>query len=533
MTLRMSIVLVAALSLAACKKKPTETAAVTDAAAGESPASAGAEVTPASPMLPSEVPEQRLERVMAASVKTLASGDVTQAAQVIEDLKALTSLAPDAPEIPYNIGIAYELLGDDTNARKAYLRATDIDPTLGAAWLNLGAMAEARGELDRALQSYEAGLRHDPENGDLVVGVIGALRRQGRYAQAVTEAKRALGQNANNVNIYNNLGLVYLAQGQTELAAFVYQKALNSVEGASNNAFLHANLGKVYLAREEDYLARQELEQALKLDPRMVPAMIDLAQLHMDDRNWTDAAALLEKAREESPSDAAIITNLGICYRGLGRLEEAQALYQQALDLDPRNPDPYLNLAVLQGDYMRAYDAALASIDRYVAAGGQNRTLADTWRAELADAKVKYEKELERKRKRDERDAKRKADEAGAAEYQRIQAERQAKADAMRGQACPADGCADLLACNRASICVDEGSPGTIPVGGSCQAEADCASGLVCGAEGTCVVPDPSTASPPTGTGQAPAPSPPAQPATPAPENIPTPASPDPWGGAQ
>jgi tetratricopeptide (TPR) repeat protein len=453
----MSIVWVAALALSACKKQPPEAAAAaapTEAQASEAPTAEG---SAAAPMVPSEAPEQRLQRVMAESVEALKLGDPTQAARVVEELKALTSMAPDAAEIPYNIGIAYELLGDDTNARKAYLRATDVDPTLGAAWLNLGAMAEERGEYDRALQSYEAGLRHDPENADLIVGVIGALRRQGRYAQAVTEAKRALGQNANNVNIYNNLGLVYLAQGQTELASFVYQKALNSVEGASNNAFLHANLGKVYLAREEDYLAQQELEQALRLDPRMVPAMVDLAQLHMNDRNWSDAATLLERARTEAPSDAAILTNLGICYRGLGRLEEAQALYQQALDANPRNADPYLNMAVLQGDYMRAYDAALASIDRYVAAGGQDRTLADTWRAELIDAKAKYEKELERKRKRDEREAKRKAEEAGAAEYQRILAERQAKADAMRGQACPAEGCADLLACNRQSICVDEG----------------------------------------------------------------------------
>ncbi|MCK6506611.1 tetratricopeptide repeat protein [Myxococcota bacterium] len=529
MTLRLSIVLAAALSLAACKKKPPEAAGATPEAPTDAASASGAEAAPASPMLPSEAPEERLQRVMAASVETLKLGDPTRAPQVIEDLKALTSMAPDAAEIPYNIGIAYELLGDDTNARKAYLRATDVDPSLGAAWLNLGAMAEERGEYDRALQSYEAGLRHDPENGDLVVGVIGALRRQGRYAQAVTEAKRALGQNANNVNIYNNLGLVYLAQGQTELASFVYQKALNSVEGASNNAYLHANLGKVYLARDEDYLAQQELEQALRLDPRMVPAMVDLAQLHMDDRNWSDAATLLERARTESPSDAAILINLGICYRGLGRLEEAQALYQQALELDPRNADPYLNMAVLQGDYMRAYDAALASIDRYVAAGGQNRALADTWRAELTDAKGKYEKELERKRKREEREAKRKAEEAGAAEYQRILAERQAKADAMRGQACPAEGCADLLACNRQSICVDEGSPGTIPVGGACQAETDCASGLICGPEKTCVAPDPAAA--PTPAPEAvPAPAPAAP--TEAPP-IPTPASPDPWGGAQ
>src|SRR4029079_13849743 len=105
------------------------------------------------------------------------------------------------------------------------------------------------------------------------------LRRQHQYDLAIAEAKKALGKNANNVNAYNNLGLVYVDQGKLDLALFIYQKALNSIDGAGQNALLHANLGKVYLAQGKVGDAKQERERALELDPHPVAARMFLRQV--------------------------------------------------------------------------------------------------------------------------------------------------------------------------------------------------------------------------------------------------------------
>lgn len=508
-------------ALVACPpKQPAEVGPVADEATTPGQADDGlATAAPAT----AETDEERLDRVLREASEAVASGDAARLRKSVEDLKAASAMAPDRAEIPYNVGVVYEAMGDDTNARKSYLRATDVDPTLGEAWLNLGAMAEEQGDYARALQGYEAGLRYAPEHPGLVVGVIGVLRKQGKYAQAVERAKQALGQNSNNIDAYNNLGLVYLDQGQVDLASFVYQKALNSIEGADQNAMLHCNLGRVYLARDQAFLARQELQRALDLDPKLVAAMMFLADLHLDDRNWTDAAAMLERARVIEPQNTAILVNLGIAYRGLGRFEEAQSLYQQALDLDPGNPDPYLNLAVLQGDHMRAYDAALASIDRYLAAGGARTALAEQWRTELAASKDKYERELDRKRKREEREKQRAEEEQLARQHEENQRRAREVAAAAIGKPCPADGCPELTACNREQVCVDVGSPGTAVEGDACQADADCTFGLLCGPEGTCM-PGAAVPAVPAGTPtDAPAPVPTDTPA-PAPTDAPAPA---------
>ncbi|RME25123.1 MAG: tetratricopeptide repeat protein, partial [Deltaproteobacteria bacterium] len=481
---KLSVASLAILLLAGCPPKQPAGSPVdqpvdagVDQAAGEDGAS--------SPV--AEPPEQRVQGLLSEAEEAVQAREPARLQPILEEMQGLARQFPDVAALHYDIGVVYEALNDRLNARKAYLRATDLDPSLAKAWLNLGALAEESGDLERAWRAYEAGRSHAPDDPDLVVGQIGVLRKQGRTEEAIALARQALGQNANNIGAYNNLGLVYLDQGNVDLANFIYQKALNSIEGADSNAYLHCNLGRVYKAMDKEYLAQQEFDRALQLDPELVAAMLFLGDARLDNHDWEGAAELLERARDLEPDNPAILVNLGIAYRGLGRFEEAAALYKRALELDPGNPDPYLNLAVLQGDHMRAYDAALASVDAYLAAGGTRTELAAQWRADLEKSREKYERELERKRRRAEREKQREEEARLAAEHEARQAAIRAAAEAALGQACPAEGCPELTVCNRAGVCAEPGSPGTAGMGDACSSDDDCVAGLGCGADAVCV----------------------------------------------
>ena len=75
--------------------------------------------------------DERVARA-AALLTTKAEADAQAA---LTDLQPLLVAEPDRVDIPFNMGLAYHQLGDALNARKYYLRATAIEPTLGAAWL--------------------------------------------------------------------------------------------------------------------------------------------------------------------------------------------------------------------------------------------------------------------------------------------------------------------------------------------------------------------------------------------------------------
>lgn len=499
----------------------------TAAPAGSPAAGPGAAVAAgegAAVSAPTEEPSAKLKRVMGEATALLSTRNPESATLALAQLKGIQADNADVAEIPYNMGVAYSLTGDVANARKSFLRATDVDPTLSASWLNLGILAERDGDLDRALQNYRSGLRYAPDDVDLVVAQVGALRKLGRYQEAISESKVALARNATNVNAYNNLGLVYLDQGQFEMAQFVYQKALTSIDGADRNALIHANLGRVYLGQAKTASAKAELERAIALDPDLVPARMAIAQLHLTNRDYQAAAEALEKAKAIEPKNAAIVNNLAIAYRGLGRYEEAQKAYKEALVLDPSNPEPHLNLAVLLADYLKSYDQALLAIEDYRRAGGRNTALASTWGDEILVDKDRFEKEKERKKKRDDaaakqsererlakeheaREAAEAAAEAAAAEEARRAAEAApapvsgagegaAAVNGLQGSAAIGTACTGYgqcgnpqLECSRAALCVDAGSLGALGAGVNCIQDTDCAMGLACSSSKVCAAP--------------------------------------------
>ena len=83
-------------------------------------------------------------------------------------------------------------------------------------------------------------------------------------------------------------------------------------------------------------LARRAFEQALVVDPQYGSAYAGLAYLAMDyDWNFDQAAEHLRQAQALSPGSSDILGALARLHVSLGRIDEAIALYQQSIALDP------------------------------------------------------------------------------------------------------------------------------------------------------------------------------------------------------
>lgn len=79
-----------------------------------------------------------------------------------------------------------------------------------------------------------------------------------------------------------------------------------------------------------------------------------------------DAAEQSLKGAIERNASAAAFNQLGIVYRRLGRFKEADAAYQQALQIDPAYANAHLNLGVLCDLYLRQPQRALEAYERYL-----------------------------------------------------------------------------------------------------------------------------------------------------------------------
>ena len=415
-----------------CPKKPITTAPAPEAptvvtAPSEAPppaappvdvpaaASVDALVEDVGPVDPFK-PEDRKQ--LDDAVAMLTTKDANKAQQAFDRLSALVASYGDQATVHYNIGVAWQIQGDEAKARAAWLRATEIDPAFDKAWLNLGLISQNSGRVDLALASFQSGLRYNARSVELQVATINNLRKQKRYDEAIAQAKAALSVNSRSIPLFCNLAMVYIETNELALAGFMLKKANTDLNGDSS-AELHATLGQVYYLKKDSGNAKAEWEKALVIDPFQMAALQYLGSYFLDNRAYEDAQPLWERAVGRAPKDPTIRINLGICYRGLGaRLAERQDAvgakakydaakkeYETALTLDGKNPEPWRNLGVLYGDYEKDYDGALNAISQYRAAGGGPVADLDLWVASIQKIKAKAEKDKAREEARKKREA--------------------------------------------------------------------------------------------------------------------------------
>ena len=85
---------------------------------------------------------------------------------------------------------------------------------------------------------------------------------------------------------------------------------------------------------------------ALEKDPYLVPALINLANIHYSRDQIAEAQALYERGIALEPDVFEAHFNLGNIFHDLGRYPEAQACYREALKLNPAYADTHFYLAV-------------------------------------------------------------------------------------------------------------------------------------------------------------------------------------------
>jgi tetratricopeptide (TPR) repeat protein len=86
--------------------------------------------------------------------------------------------------------------------------------------------------------------------------------------------------------------------------------------------------------------------RALAVDPDLVPALVNLANLHYADDAFAEAQALYERAIRIDPECFEAYFNLGNVHHDLGRYDEALECYREAVTLNPAFPEAHFYLAV-------------------------------------------------------------------------------------------------------------------------------------------------------------------------------------------
>jgi putative PEP-CTERM system TPR-repeat lipoprotein len=225
----------------------------------------------------------------------------------------------------------------------------------------------ASGDLQAANIEIKNALQEDPGNAiaRLVAGELALA--QGDYLGAEKELERAGELGAPETYLAPLLARVYLTLGRTEPL-----RALSS-EGLTpeNRAIVLASQGMADLSQGWLEEAAALIEQALQADPTSLPARLAEARLLVARQDLDGARVRLDSLLIDHPGDAETLALSGDLHLQARELEEAAAMYRQAVDASSQPLADRLKLVMVlieQGaidDAREALEPVLAAVPQH------------------------------------------------------------------------------------------------------------------------------------------------------------------------
>ncbi len=229
------------------------------------------------------------------------------------------------------VAISYNSQGKSEKAIGVLHRALKQDPSLAAAYREMGLALSRLNRLDEALVLLKKAVELDSSDVDaaLLLGMIFDLEHHG--AQALKVYEDALKTKPNHPELNHEYGLSLLMSGKpTEAVA-----ALERARAFSNNAELLGDLGYAYLLSGQSKKASKVLKESVSRDGSKPEVLFNLARACVaagDNKCAFDALGHLIKL---VPNEPGPYFNLGLLLEKQGKTSKAKLAIEKALEIAP------------------------------------------------------------------------------------------------------------------------------------------------------------------------------------------------------
>ncbi len=237
------------------------------------------------------------------------------------------------PELENLLGDVEQKAGKQDAAVAAFKRAMELAPKDEDYRYDYAQSLENSGELDEALQVFAAGINDNPQAVKLWLGLGGSYYLAGRYDKAVQVLLHASQIAPRAPEPYVLLGVAYDAAGP--LQKTIAEQFSRYLANNPRDASAHYYYGKILLEKNSQgvgtslRMAYQHLEEAVKLDPRLAEAHIELGILLNREGQEQAARKELELAVSLDPRSNKAYYTLAQVYRKLGQHVQAQEALQK------------------------------------------------------------------------------------------------------------------------------------------------------------------------------------------------------------
>jgi tetratricopeptide (TPR) repeat protein len=233
-----------------------------------------------------------------------------------------------------------ELLRD---VRKRIEEALERRPTWARLHALMGVLAESEGNPDRAIEHYQEAVRRGDKRPWVVRHYVLLLYARGRAREADQEVRRLLNEERTLLGAgLGPLAAVGLVQtGELEQALDLARKV---VPENSKNPLQQLWLAQMLVASGKKKEAEEMLLRVTRQAPDRPEGWIALVGFLADANRKQEALAAMSRASEKLPTALRSVT-LGQCHEVLDQLDNAERLYDKAIEESKRAPGVLLHVA--------------------------------------------------------------------------------------------------------------------------------------------------------------------------------------------
>jgi tetratricopeptide (TPR) repeat protein len=323
-------------------------------------------------VVPSRSQSPDLEQTLESIQTAIQNGDQPAASKLLAE--AFARYPKEAAL--FNLrGVVHAQRSELTEAREDFQQAVRLAPALTPAWQNLGRACQFVTDRDSSATSCAVGawqhvLRERPTDAEARTALITLYEWQGKFADSLREMEalpageasrsallalrcadlQGLGRSQEAADVAQRLARaadfseadaisIFPVLDSTRSAALVVTlvEALDTRGHASAASLRRLAVAYEQLSRLPD--ARQTLERVAALEPKNPRHLLELARVAHLSHDLEGCLGYLAHARDLTPNDARVHFLFGLVTVEMELPNEARKSLQQALAIDPQNPD--------------------------------------------------------------------------------------------------------------------------------------------------------------------------------------------------
>ncbi|MCK4743149.1 MAG: tetratricopeptide repeat protein [Sulfuriflexus sp.] len=257
-----------------------------------------------------------------------------------------------------------------SQAQKHLKKLCKLEPNDFQAWYFLGSINGQLGKFDDAIKALQKALRIKSSSTE-ALSILGlALFSAGRHEEAVATYKKLIKLEPGNIDALINIGAAYIVLED-------YQQAISQLQQSLKyelTSIAHANLGKAFhhIGNQDD--AQKHLEIALSMESSSLDALMIMAEMKHEQRNYNEALNYYDNATKFHPNEEKTWNNKGLVLYDTRQTKEAIACFKQAIELNPKHLNSFLNLGIAEHSIgetsaaIKSFKHAIAVNPKYLSA---------------------------------------------------------------------------------------------------------------------------------------------------------------------